>query len=273
MRTRILACVAASVLVGLPSCTFHSNGGGQSPQPSTPSPPIASGTLDTASMQPSFSAQSDGTSVKVYAALLGSTPGPNSGFVQLDPGESFTATLGGETLPLTLEPSPSDNHIHYAATFPEPGAAAEVVIAFQRPAGKTSAPMSTVTVAAPFEFASPLATTFHRGDPLTLALAPARSPLPASAAGRMAIAFEGACMPSPFADYEYGLDVQPDGTATFTTGGVLFGDEAGQTQGISPGCDVTIHVRADTSGKLDPAFGNGGFEGLQERLAQSHITR
>jgi hypothetical protein len=228
-------------------------------------------------MTPSFSAQSDGKSIRVYAALLVNASSPkNSGFAELDMGDGFTATVNGSTLDLVEEPSPSDNHIHYTATFPQPSGNANVVISFQRPAGMASAPMTTVTLPAPFTVAGAIPATFHRGDLLPITLSPEASPLPVSG-GRATLAFDGPCMPGPIGNYEYPLAPNQvfTGRATFDTHPVLFADELDTGPQTKPlECDVAVHVRADTLGKADPAFKSGGdIEGLLEQIVMSHIAR
>jgi hypothetical protein len=273
----LLAGGLAAILSG---CTAKVQGSGE-PPPAQPQPPIPSGELDTKSMVTSFSAQSDATSIHVYAALLRDSNSPqqvdphNSGFVELDPSDSFTATIAGTTLPLALEPSPGDNHVHYTATFSAQAAATPVVISLHRGGGKADAPSSTVTVAAPFDLVTPLPATFHRGDALHIELS--ASPLPADGSARMTLAFVGSCVPGPLESFEYPLDVAgagADGSIVFDTSAVAMSDEVGVGRQTTPlECDVAIHVRVDSGGKPDPAFSLGGVEGLQERVASSHIVR
>jgi hypothetical protein len=230
------------------------------PQTATPAPA-------TSTIFPSFSAQSDGKNIRVYASQPGS--------FDFEWGGLLTATAGGRTEDLLDQLLPPDASayapLYSTATLPQPPGTADVVIAFLRPTGEVSAPRSTITLAAPFQLAGSPPATFRRGDALPIELTPLRSPLPADQ-GRVSIAFEGACLADPFTDYEYPLvtDLPFTGSATFDTSVVAFVNEsdAGPFE-----CDVTIHVRAETIGVIDPAFGVGAYEGLQEQTAPSHITR
>ncbi len=209
-------------------------------------------------MVPSFSAQSDGENIRVYASEV------STFFVEA--GDTLTASAGGATV--MMEPSVDDGL--FSATLPQPAGVASVLIAYLRPSGEVSAPRSTVTLADPFQLATRLPEGFRRGDSFTVALSPMRSPLP-QGQGRMSIAFEGSCMPDPFTDAEYPLtlDLPFTGSVVFDTSVVAFANES-----VGPfDCDVTIHIRAETVGDLDPAFAPGAYEGLQEQTALSHITR
>jgi len=214
-------------------------------------------------MAPSFSAQSDGKSIRVYAS--------NTGYFDPWAGH-LTATAGGPAIAL-YEEQPIDTSFygvnHFTATLPQPPGATQVVIAFLLPSAELSAPNSTVTLASPFRIAGRVPARFGRGEPLAITFSPPISPLPMEH-GRVSIAFEGPCLAAPFTSYEYPLarDLPFTGSSVFDTSVVSFANE---TQGPFE-CNVTVHFRAETIGITDPAFAVGSFEGLQEQTLSSHIV-
>jgi hypothetical protein len=203
-------------------------------------------------MWPSMSAQSDGQTLKVYAALL-----RGSDFVLLDGGEYFTATASGESIIMSQEPYTDGGKIHYVATFAAPVAATDVVIDFHRAGGRVEAAMSTATIAPAFTITSTAPPSFARGTVLDVAI----SPLPITKSGptdRMAILFAGTCVDN---DSPHQLTFDAQGHTAFDTSLIPLVKN-------THGCDLDVMIRHETLGKSDPGFQNGGqnnVEGLQAR--------
>jgi hypothetical protein len=190
---------------------------------------------------------------------------------------------------LTREAEPPDSGIHYVGSLPQGPGFADVIITYNaRGAGAVS---SRVTLAAPFTVASGIPESFHVGDGLEIVFSPETSPLPstvtpsfvttgcgttfargpaepAPGTGGIDLGFEGACVTPQFPPCTDDLpnfwsDPPFDGKGTYHT-------EFLSPNG--PGCDVTVHVRAETGGFVDPHFGESlGFAGLQEQTVKSHI--
>jgi hypothetical protein len=176
--------------------------------------------------------------------------------------------------------------VHFIGTLPRGPGTTEVVVAFRRTRG-VSAPSSRVTLAAPFTVASGLG-PFRVGDVLDVVFSPEKSPLPDGTvpalasrgcgsftgdpalgpnSGGITLGFDGACIPEfPTCTHDlpnYWEDPPFDGHARFHT----------VVLSVSTACDVTVHVRAETGGSVDPAFSTKSFvfEGLEERTVQGHI--
>jgi hypothetical protein len=223
-----------------------------------PQPPPTSTTLATNAMWPSMSAQSDGQTLKVYAALL-----KGSDFVLLDGGEYFTATVGAQSVIMSQEPY-TDGKIHYLATFAAPAVAADVVIDFHRAGGRIEAGMSRTAVAPVFTISSAAPPSVARGAVLDIAIAP--SPVTkGDPTDRMTLAFSGTCVDN---DSPHQVTFDANGHTTFDTSLVPLVKN-------THGCDLSVQVRHETLGQSDPAFQNGGqnnVEGLQARSFNTAIT-
>jgi hypothetical protein len=210
-------------------------------------------------MWPSMSAQDDGQTLKVYAALLS-----GSDFVVLDTGDYFTATVGNDTVVLTREPY-EDGKVHYFATFPSSQEAQQVTIAFARTEGRIAAPKSTTVVAAPFEITTPSPPTVKRGDVISLAISPAPS-VSTSNLERMTIAVSGDCL-EDHDPYPALFDAQ--GKTSFDTSPLVL------KKGATAGCDIGIQVRHEYTGKSDSAFSGAvgnPVEGLQARYITTALV-
>jgi hypothetical protein len=235
------------------ACSFSTTG-------SAPPPTPKSSVLATSVMWPSMSAQSDGQTLKVYAAVL-----KDSDFVELDTGDFFVASVQGGQSGIVLSREPDTNgKIHYFATFPSPAAASAVTIAFNRGTGFLAAPSSTTTVPPPFTITSPAPGTLKLGSPLGVTISPA----PVIAGGameQMTIAVSGTCLqdsnPLP-------LTFDTAGNATFDTHMLKL------VQGATAGCDVYVQVRHEFNGPADAAFANASTNpvlGLQQRGFQTSL--
>jgi hypothetical protein len=243
------------LLVPLSGCTF-----GAGATTTTPKPPPTSSTIATSAMWPSMSAQSDGASLKVYAAVLES-----SDFIKLDAGDFFSAKVGDRDVVMTVEPY-TDGKVHYLATFASPTVATDVVIALHRGAGHTEALESKTSIAGAFEVTSAPPTSLKHGTLLALTVSP--PPLPETAADKMTVQFFGDCLEGDQPSFALTFDVE--GRASFDTAAVQLKKDA------TSGCDVGVQVRHETRGPADPAFANASIhpvEGLQTRGFTTALIR
>ena len=205
-----------------------------------PGEEISSSSHCTREIVADFSAQSYGTGIQVYAALT-----HRGSFLQLDGGDAMTATLGSETR--TLRREIGDGAIRYVASF-APSTSTEVTFALVRTAPRTSALRSVVTVPAPFSL-SRAPSSFKWRDVIHINV----DPQPAR--GSVAAIIQGPCV----------LGTQAVGIQTILP--VVDGDLVLNTanMGVATGpCDVTVRVRAESTGAMDRAL-QGSVVGLQER--------
>ncbi|MEO6572904.1 MAG: hypothetical protein ABIP89_03625, partial [Polyangiaceae bacterium] len=219
-----------------------------------PSLPTSS-TFLVGEMSASLSAQSDGQSIKIYAGVFSK----NGQAIVLENGDYFTAQLpGAEAIVLTREQGTKDDVAHYAGTLPVQPAAVDVIIALNRPAGKAPAPASKLHLPAPFQITSTAPATTHRGDLLPIQITPA------SGAHLMELTVDGECLDKTRSALSTFIGFGSDGTTSFDTANLTL------TSGASS-CDISLNVRAQTSGEIDPAFAGGvgggldDAEGLQQR--------
>lgn len=244
MRSLLLLALASALAAG---CTVTTD--------SAPNkPPPTSTTLATGDVWPSMSAQSDGQTLKVYAALL-----KGSDFVLLDGDESFTASVGTQTVILQREPYTNGGAIHYFATLAAPTVATDVAIAFHRTGGRTDA-VSHVTVAAPFEVTSPAPPSFRIGSSLAVQISP--PPAKGDAGDRTTLAFFGDCLAdsSPRA-----IAFDAEGAGSFDTAQLVL--KKGAT-----GCDVSVMVRHETLGKSDATFNAADAHPVEGLVGRSFHT-
>lgn len=255
------SAVALSSLVILSSGCFVGIDDDRAPQPLPSAAPAASDRCSepargteirtssycTRDLVADFSAQSYGTGIKVYASLT-----RFGNFLELDGGDALTATLGSETR--TLTPEIGDGSIHYVATF-APSTSAQVTFALARRAPRTRALRSVVTVPAPFSL-SHAPSSFKWRDVIHLNVDPQPT------GGSVAAIIQGPCV----------VGTQTVGVETILP--VVDGDVALNTanMGVATGpCDVTVRIRAESTGVIDPAL-QGGAEGLQERGLVARTT-
>lgn len=246
---RILTFLPVLLALPLGGCIVKSSDSNSSAH----KPPPLSSSVQTSDVWPSLSAQSDGSSVRVYAAIL-----KGSDFVKLDTGDSFTAQIGNaEPVVLTLEPY-TDDKIHYTASFPANADATNLAIALHRASGFVSAPGSKVTVPAPFRITSTPPATVKLGSVLTVKIAP----VPAAAAtdtDYWSIAVTGSCI-----DGDAPIRVSVDSE----TGQAQLDTNVLKLKQGKTGCDVGVQVRHETRGPADAAFNGASshpVEGLQAR--------
>ena len=206
-----------------------------------------------------MSAQSDGTSLKVYAAVL-----KGSDFVKLDTGDFFSAKVGEQDVVMTVEPY-TDGKVHYLATFASPTVATDVVIALHRSAGRAEALQSKTSVAGAFEITSPPPASLKLGTRLALPVSP--SPARPSAGDQTTVQFFGACLED---QPSLALTFDAEGSASFDTSAIHLKKDA------TGGCDVGVQVRHETRGPADTAFANAltnPVEGLQTRGFTTALVR
>jgi hypothetical protein len=215
----------------------------------------ASQSIPTAQLSPTFRAQDfgDGSGMHVIAALFASDDA-----VQLSAGDALTATASSQSLPLTLATGQPPGSVPYVATFPSATAANPVTIAFQRAQG-SSAPSSSTVVPAPFSIVTPAPPYISPPHSYSLLLDP---PPPAPVAGSgesWQLTMSGPCI----VDY---VGSTADGSLTLNAKGELLldttqlaapppGTGGGSQQQGEGGCVLTVVVRHEHYGPVDPAFG------------------
>jgi hypothetical protein len=256
-RTSLLRFVLAATC--LTACSSSSSSTKQA------EPPVGSSTATTKELRLSFSAQSDGQNVRVYASAFVNKDGKGNKPAVLDTGDFFSAKMGdaGEDVVLTREAF-DDDVVHYTAVFPSPATSTDVTLSLTRPAGKTSAPGSVVHLPAPFQITSVPPVSVKIGSPLPVSVTPAPK-------AKFDVDVEGACIKDKKKSFFGALSFDAEGTASFDTKGIET-DPSG-----SAGCDVTIYVRALQYGTVAPelAGGVGGLdgEGLQQRSFRTSLIR
>ena len=265
-----LSLVVAPFVAGCDITTSNSGSGGSY---SSPTPTSSDGTnsehsanLDVSQMRASMSAQSDGTTIKVYASLFDTdTDEP----ITLDTGDFLTATAGsGDPLVLVLEPYTDAFSVHYAASIPAGASAQDITIAFIRQSGKPGAPSSIVHVPAPFSIVSTPAASITSGSLLPIQV----KPVPTA---NILIETTGSCLYA--GSGQSGADVEsfPQSVTFDQNGNGSF--DTSQLDLLNSGCDVSFYVSAVTNGTLDPAFAGGesgdlDAEGSQKRGFQQTIS-
>ncbi len=250
------------------SATLSSSGGSNGSAPNAQPYAEHSTSLETYQMAASMSAQSDGTTIKIYASLFDSS---TSEGVLLDQGDFFTATSGsGDPLVLVLEPSTDPTVVHYSASLPATTDAPDITIAFVRQSGRTGAPQSIVHVPAPFTLVSSGSLSVRFGDPIAIQA----TPVPTD---NIVLEATGDCLQTPLDGddpntFTNAITFDANGNAVIDTGLL---DLAYASSGDA--CNISFYVSAVHEGTLDPAFAGGasGFmdvEGLQKRGLQATVT-
>lgn len=234
-RVGSASVLAVGLAAGLPACQ-----------------PVGSGAVMTASMYADLGvvASGDGTS-RVRAALrLGSML--DSTFVDLQPGDSLSATSGVLTQAL-------DRTVDLLGGFSYTGAfvgdtpGTPFAIAFTRTSDVSAPSSKTVLPARVTHLSTPTGTTSARAQAL-----PISWDMVSGSSDLIDITIAGSCV---IGLYKLG---QPD------TGQVVVGANTLKSEPESPldSCPVQITVARKHAGTIDPAFGAGAFYGIQ----QSTIT-
>jgi hypothetical protein len=237
---------------------------GAHPEPPAPpappvysDPPNASGPrsvdYDVSEMAASISAQIEGDTLRVYAALLHQNVAGVDVHVRLVTGDYFTALVGPTELALLEEPdtgeSPVDTKIYrYTASFPAPSGASSVVVAFQRPAGRSGAPLSQVSLPPDFRLVGAPARA-AAGDVVSVTLDP-----PDANDALANVVVTANCIAG---DHTVTLSVAnakpPPLRATLVDLPLAPG---------STGCDGTLYVQRNSYGEVDSAFRRGAFDAI-----------
>ena len=260
------ACTARS------SSTGWSSGSGSSSSANGSSTlGVHSSTLDTDQMAASMSAQSDGTTLEIYAAVFDVS---TSDGVVLDQGDFFTATTGsGDPLVLVREPSTNPTAFDYSASLPASSSAQDVTIAFVRQGGQTGAPRSIIHVPAPFSIVAPAPQSIRLVTPFSIQV----SPVPTDT---IVLQATGTCLedasggvydPNTFDD---SIAFDSNGNASIDPNMLVFWDN---DPSYASGCDLSFFVSDVIEGSLDPEFAGGvsgsfDVEGLQKRGFETTVS-
>lgn len=233
-----------------------------------------SGALNVDEMSAEMSAQSYGNTVTLYATLRHSKyaadPAPDD--IVLSDGDTLQGALAQIAGPVTMQREPNTNGatVRYLVTFPTPQVTApfDAIIAFNRTNGKSGAPYSRVTLAAPYAITTPPPASFRVGDKIPIKVSP---PID----GSIATASFDLFAPNCLQEVDWAATFDPTGAATFDSSKLTFVTSPPP----AAGCDITFRVRADsTTGQVDSAFARGTFggisamEGVQARDAASHVN-
>lgn len=267
-----LTLLAASFAMGctIRSSSYSSDSSTSGPSSSTQNITEHSSSLETYELSASMSAQSDGTTLKIYAAVFDAS---TSQGVTLDQGDFFTASTGaGDPLVLVLEASSDPSVVHYSASLPASTSAQDVTIAFVRQNGQTSAPQTLIHVPAPFNLTTTGSTSVNFGDPLSIQATPAPT-------GDTLLEATGSCLYS--SDYDENpntfwdeLSFDGNGNAQIPTGVLILANEGTSSEA----CSISFFVSAVNEGSLDPAFAGGAtggqqdIEGSQKRGVVASVT-
>lgn len=201
---------------------------------------VKSGDVATSSIWADFSATSEGEGTRAQAVLRVGGETSNT-YVELEDGDTLSATVGAETTDLTLI-SLGELKV-YVADFAADEADTPVSFAFTR-AVDDGAPSSTTSIPAPFEVTAPAPdTAFSRTQdaiPVTWE--------PSGSTDTMLLRLRSDCI----LDAEVSVDGDP-GAYTF---------EAGSLEPIESqegnACEAELLVERRRYGDLDPAFTTGG---------------
>jgi hypothetical protein len=171
-------------------------------------------------------------------------------FVELTPGDTLTAALSGQSE--TLSESNVAGLISYGTNFSQVTSGATYTVAFNRPAGNTSAPSSTGAIPAAFELGTLSTGSFSRAnDTITVTYSGSDPTDP------MAWTLEGDC----FNLVQQTLSGDP-GTFTIAKGTVQSNAPSGQQP---QSCQATLTLSRTRQGTLDPAYYGGGVSAQQVR--------
>lgn len=242
-----------SLLVSLAAgCSVHS---------SNSDAPLHSSDLSTNLLNASFSAQSGDSNVKVFASLFAKDAKGDQKGVELDPNDTFTATVaGGAPVTLTAE-APDGSNVTYTATLPLATDAEDITIALVRGNGQVSAPSSVIHLPAAFTMTSPATTgTLKFGAPVDVKVTPApTTPLRFEAFGD--------CVSKDGNDSLTAPTFDADGNGTFDTNQIKL-DRAST-------CQLDLYLDELGDGTLDPAYGGAfgaGVESEQRRDIRVTMT-
>ena len=228
---------------------------GCSAQSSSPEPPLHSSDFATSQFKASFSAQSGDSNVKVYASLFAKNAQNVQKGVELDDGDTLTATVAGGA-PITLEEVSGDGSasITYVATLPFATDAEDIFVALVRGGGKVSAPNTVIHLPAPFTMTSSATTgSIKFGDPVDVKVTP---PPPPTTPLRLEAV--GSCVASSGNESLAAPKFDANGNGTIDTNQIKMDR--------SSTCDLDLYLdEIGDPGVLDPAYAGGliGFGDVQ----------
>ena len=249
-------------LFATPACSMSASADASSASPEAGLEPTTTRSLDR--LAASFSAQSDGTSLHVYAALVG------SGFLRVQGSDTLHAIVNGSDVALVerIETINGEKRVHYVAELASPPPEPDVSIVFAR---SGTAYASNVKLAANFDVLGTPA-SFKVGDQVRLRLTPqpklgASGPQQEWTGTSIAIQVQSACITGGASSV-----IDPgDGTFVWDTSTlVVDSTSAGD-------CDLEVDVRLGTLGVVAKELGSANVfhtgEGLQHRTFRTILKR
>jgi hypothetical protein len=215
---------------------------------------VKSNDVDTSGIYADITVTGNSGGSALASAVLRVGDATSTAFVELESGDSLTATDGANTLDM------ADSEIlefhSYNALFDTTTPGATYTVALAR-AGKDPAPTSTAVLPDAFEFVSPPSTMTGDQD-VTLTWNPSGSN------DAMTLSFIGDCINPD-------VESLPGDTGTFTlTAGTL---KQSATDEDDPGCQVTVTLSRVKDGSLDAAYGGGAIRGQQVRAFNVAFTQ
>jgi hypothetical protein len=210
---------------------------------------ISSSDLKTQGMTAHFAITADGTGATTSTAILNVDTNATD-FVQLVSGDALVTNVATQSAPMSA--TNVGGIITYTAGFTgQDAAGTQYTVAFNRAAGNTSAPSSTVAIPQPFTLQSLSAQTFSRAnDSITVSYGAAGQ------ADAMSWSISGNCL-----NILAGTNLSGDPGTFVIAKGALVSSAAGGNQN----CQATLTVSRTRLGTLDPSFGGGSISGIQQR--------
>jgi hypothetical protein len=210
---------------------------------------ISSSNLKTQGMTAHFAITADGTGATTSAAILNVDTNATD-FVQLVSGDALVTNVASQSQPMSA--NNVAGVITYTAGFTgQDAAGTPYTVAFNRSAGNASAPSSTVTIPQPFTVQPLAAQTFSRAnDNITITYGAAQQ------TDSMSWSIAGNCL-----NILAGNSLSGDPGTFVIAKGALVSHAAGGDQN----CQATFTLSRSRLGTLDPAFGGGSIDGIQQR--------
>lgn len=208
--------------------------------------------IDTSGIYADISVTGNAGGSALASAVLRVGDATSTAFVELNSGDTLTASDGTETR--DMEDAEILEFHSYNTLFDDSAAGTTYTIAFTRD-GKDPAPSSTAVLPEPFEFTSPPTESLGTNDLVV-------TWEPSGKADVMSISFGGDCVD--------GETQQISGDpGTFTLPANTLKQSASDTD--DPGCDVTVTLSRTKAGSLDSAFGGGSAHASQVRTFVTHF--
>ncbi len=213
-----------------------------------PTYPTTTAGVATSDMLPSMSATSHEDGTTIWAALIGR----GDVFLRLGAGDALTATAGGVTQTLTLDPT--DANAHFTTHFAPLPDVTNVVVSLHRSGSEQSALDSVV----------PIPSAFTVTAPSTFATSEVMVQVTPGVVGPFTYQASGPCVNADIAGGTLAAFAGDDGSLGLDLSRVL-------TPAATASCALTINLMEPmTAGTWDPAFGEGDsnleiFQGEQVR--------